>query len=156
MKFGCTSNRSTTHALIKFSHHIFTASDTSANFIRILFIDFTKAFDLIDHNVLLQKLLDYNFPQHITVWSMSFLENREQFVRVAAQNSSTLKLKSCCPQGTLGGPNKFKAMINDLAVSMSYMKYVDNTSVASVSADHNDNSLQTTLDELAQYKFSAH
>ena len=148
-QFGCTSNRSTTHALIKFSHHIFTASDTSANFIRILFIDFTKAFDLIDHNVLLQKLLDYNFPQHITVWSMSFLENREQFVRVAAQNSSTLKLKSGCPQGTLGGPNNFKVMINDLAFSLSYIKYVDDTSVASVSADHNDNSLQTTLDELS-------
>ena len=43
---------------------------------------------------------------------------------------------------TLGGPN-FKVMINDLAFSLSYIKYFDDTSVASVSADHNDNSSQS-------------
>lgn len=61
-QFGCASNRSTTHALIKLTDLIFRSSDNSKNIIRILFVDFSKAFDNVDHNVLLNKFLFYNFP----------------------------------------------------------------------------------------------
>lgn len=147
-QFGCTRNRSTTFALIKFSHDLFVASDNCHNFLRILFIDFAKAFDRIDHNVLLQKFIDYHFPPHVTVWSMSFLDEREQFVRIDDRCSSTAKLKCGSPQGTLSGPNDFKLLINDLIFTLSYIKYVDDTSVASVSTDSSDTSLQNALHDL--------
>jgi hypothetical protein len=47
--FGCVKNRSTTHALLTIMHHLFQYADSSINFIRIVFVDFHKAFDLIDH-----------------------------------------------------------------------------------------------------------
>jgi len=50
-QFGCVHNRSTTH-LLKVLHEIFVASHCSENFIRILFVDFCKPCDLIDHNVI--------------------------------------------------------------------------------------------------------
>ena len=59
---------------------LFEASDDCFNFTRILFIDFSKAFDVIDHNVLLKKFADYNFPPHVVLWSLSFLQDRKQFV----------------------------------------------------------------------------
>lgn len=64
-QFGCTGGRSTTLALIKILHPVYEGSDDSNNFIRILFVDFTKAFDRIDHNKLLDKLVGYNFPPHV-------------------------------------------------------------------------------------------
>ena len=74
-QFGCTSKRSTAHALIKISALLFESSDDSSNIIRILFIDFCKAFDLVDHNVLLRKFVAYDFPPHVIAWSMSFCKN---------------------------------------------------------------------------------
>ena len=106
-QFGSTKGRSTTLALIKFSHDLFVASDNSANIIRVLFIDFSKAFDLVDHNKLMHKMIQNNFPPHITAWSISFLENRNQFVRIGNTVSSVIGLNAGCPQGTLSGPNNF-------------------------------------------------
>ncbi len=60
-QFGATKNRSTTLALIKFSHELYVSSDNSTNLIRILFIDFAKEFDRIDHNVLQRKFNEYDF-----------------------------------------------------------------------------------------------
>jgi hypothetical protein len=59
---GCTVNRSTIHALIKLSDLFFRSSDCAHNFVRILFVDFSKAFDLVDHNILLRKFLENDFP----------------------------------------------------------------------------------------------
>jgi len=45
-----------------------------------LFVDFSKAFDVIDHNVLLNKFISNNIPEHVIVWSLDFLNDRKQFV----------------------------------------------------------------------------
>ena len=72
-QFGVTKDSSTGLALVKLCHILFTASDDCCSCIRILFIDFTKAFDLIDHNVLLNKFVDYEFPLWLKTWSLSFI-----------------------------------------------------------------------------------
>ena len=92
----------------------FRSSDLSTNFIRILFVAFSKAFDLVDHNVLLQKFTNYNFPSHIIAWSLSFLQGRSQYVRIGNNSSGKLESHAGTPQGTLSGPNDFKLLINDL------------------------------------------
>jgi len=51
-QFGSVHGRSTTHALLKVMHELFVAPDCSQNIIRVLFVDFGKACDVIDHNVL--------------------------------------------------------------------------------------------------------
>jgi len=66
-QFGCVCGRSTTHALLKVMHELFVAADCSQNIIRILFVDFSKTFDVIDHNVLLDKFISNDVPEHITV-----------------------------------------------------------------------------------------
>lgn len=154
-QFGCMKNRSTVHALIKVVNHLFKASDSSNNFIRILFVDFRKAFDLIDHNVLLQKFLQYEIPQHVLVWYLDFISNRSQFVRIGDSVSNVLTTNAGTPQGTITGPDDFKLLINDLNFDLEYIKYVDDTTAVSVSTDPNNLSLQHAADSLCRWVLSS-
>ena len=124
-QFGSTRGRSTTLALIKFSSMLFEASDDCFNFILILFIDFSKAFAVIDHNVLLKKFADYNFPTHVVLWSLSFLQDRKQFVKIGDLFSdvNVINAGRPTPHGTRAGPNNFNLLINDLPFDLPYIKY---------------------------------
>ena len=150
-QFGCSKDRSTTHALIKICHVIFEGSDLPCNFTRVFFIDFTKAFDLINHNILHKKLVEYKFPPHLITWSLSFLEKRLQYVRIGSQVSDIRELNAGVPQGTVAGPNDFKVLINDLHFDLPYIKYVDDTTVASVSPDPMNSALQDAANYLVNW-----
>ena len=82
--------RSTTIARIRICHVLFEACDNTENFIRVLFVDFSKAFDPIDHGILYKKFIECHFPPHLSAWSLSFLEGRKQFVKVGNWSSSIL------------------------------------------------------------------
>jgi len=86
-------------------HELFVASDCSKNIIRILFVDFSKAFDLIDHNILLNKFISNDVPEHVTVWSLDFLNDRKQFAKIGESVSSTTVFRAGTPQGTVSGSN---------------------------------------------------
>jgi hypothetical protein len=150
-QFGCVRGRSTTHALIKVVHELFHASDNPHNFIRILFVDFSKAFDRIDHNVLMRKLAYYNIPQHIVSWSMDFLADRKQIVKIGNVFSHPVITNAGVPQGTISGPNDFKLLINDLTFASTYVKYVDDTTVLSISCNADDCNLQACADHLVSW-----
>ena len=150
-QFGCSANRSTTHALLKFSHLCFGSSDNCRNIIRVLFIDFRKAFDMVDHNILYKKFVQYHFPPHITTWLLSFLHNRSQFVSLGHNNSFKRFLNAGTPQGTLTGPNQFKLLVNDLSFVSPYIKYVDDTSVLTISEDPHNPALQEASDSLSDW-----
>ena len=142
-QFGCTPGRSTTFALIKLCHFLFNALDKPDVFGRILFIDFSKAFDRIDHNILLRKMHEVNIPLHLSTWFLSFLNDRMQFVKLGNFACSDLgSTNAGTPQGTLSGPIDFKVIINDLLFDEEYIKYVDDETVATVNPDPLDNSLQ--------------
>lgn len=125
--------------------------DSTDHFCRILFIDFTKAFDLVDHNVLFRKFSRLNFPPHVTTWFLSFLSDRRQYVSLGSSSSDLKTLQAGTPQGTLSGPCDFNLMINDLLFDHEYVKYVDDTSIAAVSSDPLDDTLQKSADKLISW-----
>lgn len=150
-QFGCVKNRSTTLALIKFSHFLFSSLDDRDTFCRILFVDFKKAFDLIDHNILLNKMTDIKLPAHLTGWFLSFLTDRSQFICFNSTSSSIKYVNAGTPQGTLSGSLNFNLTINDLKFLTEYIKYVDDTTTATISNDPLDDSLQKSADELIEW-----
>ncbi len=150
-QFGCTVGRSTTHALLKLTDAWFKGADNSRNITRIIFVDFSKAFDLIDHNVLMSKFRQYNFPDHIAVWGLDFLQGRTQFVQFNNSKSDMVITSAGSPQGTLDGPNDFKLLINDLLFDCLFAKYVDDTTVSSTSTDLTDTSIQTAAEHLMHW-----
>ena len=89
-----------------------------------------------------------DFPPHITVWSMAFLEDRKQFVRLNGNKSTTKPFNAGAPQGTRSGPNDFKLLINNLCFDVDYAKYVDDITMSSVSLNACDNSLQSAANYL--------
>ena len=128
--------RSTTRALIKLTDEWFKASESSNNFFRILFLDFSKAFDLINNNVSLQIFLNYNFPHHQVIGF--FTGSRTICFYWQQKFNST--------QGTIAGPNDFELLINDLLFYINSAKYVDDLIMLSISTDLIDCSLQSVTD----------
>ena len=72
--------------------------------VRALLVDFKKAFDSVDHNLLLEKLYNKNVPHQLIKWLFSYLQQRSQRVRVGTHHSCWLHLNGGMPQGSWLGP----------------------------------------------------
>ena len=150
-QFGSVKGRSTTLALIKLTHLLFESSDVENNIIRILFIDFARAFEVIDHNVICRKLDENNCPRFLRNWLLSFLTDRSQFVKVNDCVSTNYSINAGAPQGTRAGPNCFKVLIKDLTFDKPFIKYVDDVTVVSTSVDPLDCGMQCAFDYLLKW-----
>ena len=103
-----------TQALIYLLHAIHKAVDTGKCCAHIFFADFSKRYDIIDHNILLQELCFLNVDQTLYVWIRAFLTNRTQAVRVGSSLSPGRHIYGGVPQRTKLGITLFVIMINRL------------------------------------------
>ena len=128
-----------------------TALDSHGS-VRTVFVDFRKAFDLVDHNILFAKLTKYNIPNFLLLWFASYLTNREQRVRVNSSVSSFNKLNGAMPQGSFLGPLAFLILIDDLSTGCPLHKYVDDTTLSElVQPKQRDTHIQTYLTNLLSW-----
>ena len=72
----------TTDALVEMVHQWYEDTDTRQTCVRIFLLDYSKAFDLINHEMLMQKLVDIGIPPHIVRWMAAFLLNRRHIVKI--------------------------------------------------------------------------
>ncbi len=85
----------------------------------IMYIDFCKAFDLVNHEILLEKMKAYRFSDNALQWFTSYMSNRKQYVKIESTSSREQVLKSGVPQGSILGPVSFLLIINDLPLQPS-------------------------------------
>ena len=155
-QFGNQKGTSTTHALIDLVHFIAKSTDAPGYHVRILFCDYSKAFDLVNHNLILIKLRDLGVPEYLLRWFASFLSYRQQVVKIGEVTSEPKTMMGGAPQGTLTGPLSFLSYINDLTFddNIKCIKYVDDTSIMTTSNNPESDALQKAADHLFQWSSS--
>ena len=118
-QFGFRKNHSTIHALISLTEHIRDSLDQNKIACGI-FIDLQKAFDTVDHNILLDKLAYYGIRGVANDWFRSYLSNRQQYVSINGHDSNMVVMKYGVPQGSVLGPLLFLIYNDDLHKSINY------------------------------------
>ena len=130
---GFRKLHSTETATLEFTDKIIQHLD-SGNLPVAIFIDLSKAFDTIDHQILLNKLHYYGIRGTALHWFKSYLSNRTQYVQFEDVSSSKMFLSTGVPQGSILGPLLFIIYVNDICFASNKFKYIlyaDDTSIES-------------------------
>ena len=151
-QYGALKGLSTTHALVDLLHNVHEFIH-NGNDARICFIDYTKAFDLIDHNILLSKFELLGLDRWIINWLRDYLSDREQRVKLGNSVSTWLKLNGAVPQGSWLGPLCFIVYMNDMELQDGTLthKYIDDITISESISSSNVSLLQTAVDKVKDW-----
>ena len=108
-----------------------------------IFLDLSKAFDMLDHNILIKKLKFYGVSDSPGKLLESYLSNRKQFVVFDDINSQVLDLKTSVPQGSILGLLLFLIYINDIVKSSNFFKFILFADDTTIFAPINTNNKET-------------
>ena len=143
-QFGFTKNRNTEDALIYITEHIYKALNAKHTCV-LLLLDFSKAFDVVPHNQLLEKLDTMGLSEMSLKWFTSYLSNRAQYVRLGDASSSPKTISHGVPQGSILGPLLFNLYTNDFSKCHNsiHSQYADDTAI--LITDNNITSLNNRV-----------
>ena len=99
-----------------------------------IFLDLEKAFDTVDHTIMIEKLRAYGIKGIPRYWFKSYLDNKQQYYSLNGKKSKAGEVQCGIPQGSCLGPLLFKIYLNDFERSLKFSKaniYADDVAIAS-------------------------
>lgn len=144
-QFGFQNSKNTTDAILEFLEKNYLQLN-EGEAVGAVFCDFSKAFDTVNHDILLQKLWCYGFRGVSFSWIKSYLSQRTQVVKTFGEISDVADISCGVPQGSVLGPILFLLYINDLAtidIQGTFTLFADDTTI--LWHNKNVNSLRDTI-----------
>lgn len=141
-QYGFRAKHSTIHPLIHLINQCAEANNTTPKqHTMSIFCDLSKAFDVINTDILLNKLNFYGIRGTINKWFSSYLSNRNQYVQIDDKKSDVQQIVCGVPQGSILGPLLYLIYVNDISMSTNahILSFADDTSM--YISDHNINRL---------------
>ncbi len=128
-------------------HYILQHLDKPGNYARILFVDFSSAFNTIMPDLLSDKLTQLSVPTSICQWITSFLTDRQQLVRLGKLKSRTLTISTGAPQGCVLSLYTNDCTSKDPSVKL--LKFADDTTVIGLIKDGDESAYRQEVEQLA-------
>ncbi len=141
------------------SQNWYNATDNSKegrSGVHALFLDFRKAFDLVDHGILLRKLAELNVNKSFWMWTKCFLEEKSQQVKLGDTKSRTMICRVGVPPGSVISPTLFNVHINYLEdsipghLNVSSCKYTDDCTQYDIIQEDDNSKIQEALDAVTK------
>ncbi len=151
-QFAYRSNRSTDDAIATALHPALTHLDKTDTYVRLLFIDFSSAFNTIIPQQLIHKLVQLGLNTSLCNWLLDFLTGRPQAVRVGSNTSSTITLNTGAPQGCVLSPLLFTLLTYDCTPthnSNRFIKFADDTTVVGLISNRDETNYRSEVSRLA-------
>jgi len=150
---GFTSGRSTITNLLTFQEYVLSAF-RSGHQVDSLYIDFAKAFDKVDHGILVAKLKAKGISGPLLDWVADYLTGRHLTVKVGPARSKPFMQSSGVPQGSILGPHLFNLFVNDLVelVGVRALMFADDVKIFTVISSAADSKrLQAGMDAVIKW-----
>ena len=132
LQFAYRTGKSVQDAVLTLMHQVTEHLEKSNSCVRVLYIDFSSAFNTIQTHILLRKLLKMKVNSHLISWIHSFMSNRTQYVKFKNVKSNTVCTFTGAPQGCVLSPLLFSLYTNDCrssSVNCTVVKYADDTAI---------------------------
>lgn len=153
-QFAYKAKRGTEDAVACLLHSLLQHLESPGNYARLLFIDFSSAFNTIQRHQMIRKLQHLHVPPLLIHWVHNFLSDRPQSTRVGSTTSSSSITNTGAPQGCVLSPFLFTLYTND-CVSPSpittYYKYSDDTAALALLTDNNLTGYLDSISHLTQW-----
>ena len=137
-QYGFRQKHSTIHPILQLLKDIADANDKTTRDVTLsVFLDLSKAFDTINHDILLKKLHFYGIRGVPNSWFANYLSNRKQFTEINNCKSALTNVSTGVPQGSILGPILFLLYINDInnCTLLNLLSFADDTSAAAKQDD---------------------
>ncbi|KAK3538464.1 hypothetical protein QTP86_003682 [Hemibagrus guttatus] len=147
LQFAYRANRSVDDAVNMALHFILQHLDSPGSYARILFVDFSSAFNTIIPALLRDKLFQLNVPDSMCSWITDFLTDRRQFVRLGTHVSDLQHISTGSPQGCVLSPLLFSLYTNGCTSghqSVKLLKFADDTTLIGLISDGNESAYRGT------------
>uniref|UniRef100_A0A8C1J6G0 Reverse transcriptase domain-containing protein n=1 Tax=Cyprinus carpio TaxID=7962 RepID=A0A8C1J6G0_CYPCA len=152
LQFGYPANRSVDDAINLGLHFIMQHLDKTGTYVRILFVDFSLAFNTIIPTALQTKLTQLSVPSSICQWIASFLTDRQQLVRLGKFMSNSCSTNTGAPQGCVLSPLLFSLYTNDCTSKdpfVKLLKFADDTTLIGLIQDGDESAYRQEVEQLA-------
>ena len=153
-QFAYRANRSVEDAISMGLYHVLKHLEKTDSYARILFIDYSSAFNTIIPSKLYHKLKQLSLPNPMCVWILDFLRCRPQVVKVGDFTSSVCILNTGTPQGCVLSPLLYSLFTHDCATQNDYnfmVKFADDTTLEGLITNDNESRYREDVLELVSW-----